>query len=347
MVMEAVDIGILGAEGLVGQELLKILEERRFPAASVRLFDTNRTPGAEFFFSHNRLEVSEASPDGFRNLDVMFFCDGIDSSRRLLSAAVQAGAVVVDDSGAGATDESVPLVVPEANAEAILRHKGVLGNPGSSSIQLVMALAPLHKANPVKRVVVSTYQPVSCSGSAAALKELTAQAKRVLEGRRVCPHMYSHQIAFNVLPEIDVFLDNGYTKEEWRIVQETRRILGDDAIGISATCVRVPVYFGQSQSVNVEFESAITPEEARKILAQAPGVRILDDPSVSFYPQPWAASGLNHVFVGRIRRDPSRLNALSMWIVCDNLRKGAALNAVQIVEEGLRRDWIKSKKRKA
>lgn len=345
--MEAVDIGILGAEGLVGQELLKILEERRFPAASVRLFDTNRTPGAEFFFSHNRLEVSEASPDGFRNLDVMFFCDGIDSSRRLLSAAVQAGAVVVDDSGAGATDESVPLVVPEANAEAILRHKGVLGNPGSSSIQLVMALAPLHKANPVKRVVVSTYQPVSCSGSAAALKELTAQAKRVLEGRRVCPHMYSHQIAFNVLPEIDVFLDNGYTKEEWRIVQETRRILGDDAIGISATCVRVPVYFGQSQSVNVEFESAITPEEARKILAQAPGVRILDDPSVSFYPQPWAASGLNHVFVGRIRRDPSRLNALSMWIVCDNLRKGAALNAVQIVEEGLRRDWIKSKKRKA
>lgn len=347
MVMEAVDIGILGAEGLVGQELLKILEERRFPAASVRLFGTDRTPGAEFFYNHTRLEVVEASPDGFRNVDVMFFCDGIDSSRRLLPAAVQAGSVVVDDSGAMATDESVPLVVPEANVEAILRHKGVLGNPGSSSIQLVMALAPLHRANPVKRVVVSTYQPVSCSGTAAALKELTAQAKRVLEGRRVCPHMYSHQIAFNVLPEIDVFLDNGYTKEEWRIVQETRRIMGDDTIGISATCVRVPVYFGQSQSVNVEFESAIAPEEARRILAQAPGVRILDDPSVSFYPQPWAASGLNHVFVGRIRRDPSRLNALSMWIVCDNLRKGAALNAVQIVEEGLRRDWIKSKKRRA
>ncbi len=345
--MEAVDVGILGAEGLVGQELLKILEERRFPASSVRLFDTDRTPGAEYFFSHQRLAVAEATPDGFRNLDLVFFCDGTDSSRRLLSAAVQAGAVVIDDSGAMSNDTSVPLVVPEANSEAILQHRGVLGNPGSSSIQLAVALFPLHRANPIKRIIVSTYQPVSCSGTAAALKELTAQAKRVLEGRRVCPHMYSHQIAFNVLPEIDVFLDNGYTREEWRIVQETRRILGDETIGITATCVRVPVYFGQSQSVNVEFDSAITPEEARKILAQAPGVRILDDPSVSFYPQPWAVSGLNHVFVGRIRRDSSRLNALSMWIVCDNLRKGAALNAVQIVEEGLRRDWIKSRKRRA
>ncbi len=345
--MDAVDVGILGAEGLVGQELLKILEERRFPASSVRLFDTDRTPGAEFYFSHQRLEVAEATPDGFRNLDVVFFCDGTDSSRRLLPAAVQAGAVVVDDSGAMSNDASVPLVVPEANSETILQHKGVLGNPGSSSIQLVVALSPLHRVNPIKRIVVSTYQPVSCSGTAAALKELTAQAKRVLEGRRVCPHMYSHQIAFNVLPEIDVFLDNGYTREEWRMVQETRRILADETIGIAATCVRVPVYFGQSQAVNVEFDSAITPEEARKILAQAPGVRILDDPSVSFYPQPWAASGLNHVFVGRIRRDSSRLNALSMWIVCDNLRKGAALNAVQIVEEGLRRDWIKSRKRRA
>ncbi len=345
--MDAVDIGILGAEGLVGQELLKILEERRFPVSSVHLFDTDRTPGAEFFFRHRRLEVEEAISDGFRNLDVVFFCDGMDSSRRLLPAAIQAGAVIIDDSGATITDESVPLIVPEANVEDLAQHKGVVGSPGCSTIQLVVALFPLHSVNPIKRIVVSTYQPVSCSGTAAALKELTAQAKRVLEGRRVCPHMYSHQIAFNVLPEIDVFLDNGYTKEEWRIVQETRRILRDDSLGISATCVRVPVYFGQSQAVNVEFDSAISPEEARKILARAPGVRILDDPSVSFYPQPWAVSGLNHVFVGRIRRDTSRSNSLSMWVVCDNLRKGAALNAVQIAEEGLRRDWIKSKKRRA
>ena len=200
--------------------------------------------------------------------------------------------------------------------------------------------------NHIKRIVVSTYEPVSSSGTSRALKELTSQAKRVLEGRRVCPHLYSHQIAFNVLPEIDVFLDNGHTKGEWRLIQETRRILGDDGIGVSATCVRVPVYFGQCQAVNVEFDAAMMPEEARRILAQAPGVRILDDPSVSFYPQPWSASGLNHVFVGRIRRDLSRSKSLSMWIVCDNLRKGAALNAVQIVEEGLKRDWIRSKKRR-
>ena len=345
--MEALEVAIVGAEGLVGQELLKILEERRFPASSVRLFDTDRRPGTEYFFSHQRLEVEEATPDAFRNTDVAFFCDGLDSSRRLLPAAVRAGAVVIDDSGALIADGGVPLVVPEVNSEDIAQHKGVLANPGSSTVQLLVALYPLHVANKIRRIVLSTYQPVSGSGTAAALKELTAQAKRVLEGRRVCPHLYSHQIAFNVLPEIDVFLDNGYTKEEWRIVEETRRILRDETLGVSPTCVRVPVYFGQSQSVNVEFDSAITPEEARRILAQAPGVRILDDPTVSFYPQPWAVSGLNQVFVGRIRRDASRSNSLSMWIVCDNLRKGSGLNAVQIVEEGLRRDWIKSKKRRA
>ncbi len=344
--MDTLDVAIVGAEGLVGQELLKILEERRFPASSVHLYDSDRRAGTEYYFSHQRLEVEEAAPEVFRSVDVAFFCDGLDSSRRLLSPAVQSGAVVVDDSGSMLTDASVPLVVPEVNAEDIALHKGILGNPGSSTIQLMVALYPLHLVNRIRRIVVSTYQPVSASGTAAALKELTAQAKRVLEGRRVCPHIYSHQIAFNVLPEIDVFLDNGYTKEEWRIVEEVHRILRDDSIGVSPTCVRVPVYFGQSQSVNVEFDSAITPEEARKTLAQAPGIRILDDPTVSFYPQPWAASGLNQVFVGRIRRDASRSNALSMWIVCDNLRKGAGLNAVQIVEEGLRRDWIKSRKRR-
>jgi len=340
-----VDIAIVGAEGLVGQELLKILEERRFPVASLRLFDSERSHSSEFFFRHQRLEVQDVRADSFRNVDVAFFCDGADVSRRFIPSAVQSGAIVVDDSGMSVSDQSVPLVVPEVNVDDIARHKGVLGNPGCSSIQLVVALYPLHKMNPIKRIVVSTYESVSSSGTTTALKELTAQAKRVLEGRRVCPHMYSHQIAFNVLPEIDVFLDNGHTKEEWRIVEETRRLLQAGDVGVSATCVRVPVYFGQSQAVNVEFDSAIAPEEARKVLAQAPGVRILDDPSVSFYPQPWPASGLNHVFVGRIRRDTSRSNSLSMWIVCDNLRKGSALNAVQIVEEGLRRNWIKSKKR--
>ncbi len=344
--MDSVDVAIVGAEGLIGQELLKILEERQFPASSVRLFDADRRPGGEYFFRHQRLEVEETSADAFRAVDVAFFCDSPDASRRLLPAAVQSGAVVIDHSGATVSESGVPLVVPEVNADEISLHRGVVGNPSSSTIQLLVALYPLHLVNRIRRIVVSTYQPVSCSGTAAALKELTAQAKRVLEGRRVCPHLYSHQIAFNVLPEIDVFLDNGYTKEEWRIVEETRRILHDESVAVSPTCVRVPVYFGQSQSVNVEFESAITPEEARKALAQAPGVRILDDPTVSFYPQPWAASGLNHVFVGRIRRDASRSNCLSLWIVCDNLRKGSALNAIQIVEEGLRRDWIVPKRRR-
>ncbi|MFW6056299.1 MAG: aspartate-semialdehyde dehydrogenase [Chloroflexota bacterium] len=344
--MEPLSVAIVGADGLVGQELLKILEERRFPARTVRLFDSDRATSSQYFFSHQRLEMEVATNDSFREIDIAFFLDGADATRKLLPPALQAGAIVVDDSGITASDSNVPIVVPEVNAEDIASHKGILGSPGCGTIQLALALYPLHKANPLKRVVVSTYQPVSSSGTASALKELTSQAKRVLEGRRVCPHMYSHQIAFNVLPEIDVFLDNGYTKEEWRVMEETRRVFKAEDLGVTATSVRVPVYFGQSQAVTAEFDSAITLDEARRILAQAPGVRILDDPSVSFYPQPWAASGLNHVFVGRLRRDISRSNALSMWIVCDNLRKGSALNAVQIIEEGLRHGWIKSRKRR-
>jgi aspartate-semialdehyde dehydrogenase len=242
-------------------------------------------------------------------------------------------------------DPAVPLVVPEVNEEDIERHKGIIASPSGAAIQLAVALYPLHKVTPIKRVVISTYHAVS-DGSTAALKELTAQAKLVLDGRRVCPHVYSHQIAFNVLPEIDVFLDNGYTREERRIGEETRRIMHARDMAVSATCVRVPVYFGHSQAVNVEFAVSMTPEEARKILAQAPGVRILDDPSVSFYPQPWAASGSNHVFVGRIRKDVSHPNGLVMWVVADNLRKGAALNAVQIGEQGMQRGVIKPGKRR-
>jgi aspartate-semialdehyde dehydrogenase len=218
-------------------------------------------------------------------------------------------------------------------------HKGIIASPKCSTIQMVVALHPLHKVNPVKRIVISTYESVSSSGS-AALKEMTNQARLVLEGRRICPHVYSHQIAFNVLPEIGVFLDNGYTREEQRIAEQARRIWHSDDMAISATCVRVPVWFGHSEAVNVEFSSPITPEEAKKILARAAGVRVLDDPTVSFYPQPWAASGSDHVFVGRIRRDVSHPNGLVMWIVADNVRKGAALNVVQIAEEGIERGWI-------
>jgi aspartate-semialdehyde dehydrogenase len=296
----------------------------------------------KLLFNHQRIEVREAKTEAFRDVDIAFFSAGADISRRLAPLAAEAGAVVVDNSSAFRMNPAVPLVVPEVNAGDIEWHKGIIASPKCSTIQMVVALHPLHKVNPIKRIVVSTYESVSSSGS-AALKEVTNQARLVLEGRRICPHVYSHQIAFNVLPEIGVFLNNGYTREEQRMVEETRKILHTEDIAISATCVRVPVWFGHSEAVNIEFSSPITPEEARKILAQAPGVRVLDDPTVSFYPQPWAASGSDNVFVGRIRKDISHSNGLVMWIVADNLRKGAALNAVQIAEEGIARGWISLK----
>jgi len=341
--MEGFNIAIVGATGMVGQEFIKVLEQRDFPVASTQLLTSDHSSGVKLFFNHQRIEVAEAKPEAFRDVDIALFSAGADISRRLAPLAAEAGAVVIDNSTTFRMDPAVPLVVPEVNPEDIEWHKGIIANPSCSTIQMVVAIYPLHKVNPIKRIVVSTYQSVSSNG-ADAMRELTNQAQLVLEGRRICPHVYSHQIAFNVLPEIDVFWDNGYTKEEQRMVEETRKILHAEDIAISATCVRVPVYFGHSAAVNVEFSSPITPEEARRILAQAPGVRVLDDPSVSFYPQPWAASGSDHVFVGRIRKDISHSKGLVMWIVADNLRKGAALNAVQIAEEGIKRGWISTKR---
>ena len=340
--MEEFNIAIVGATDIIGQEIIKVLEQRKFPVASIQLLTPEYSSGVKLLFNHQRIEVREAKTEAFRDVDIAFFSAGADISRRLAPLAAEAGAVVVDNSSAFRMNPAVPLVVPEVNAGDIEWHKGIIASPKCSTIQMVVALHPLHRINPIKRIVVSTYESVSSSGS-AALKEVTNQARLVLEGRRICPHVYSHQIAFNVLPEIGVFLDNGYTREEQRMVEETRKILHTEDIAISATCVRVPVWFGHSEAVNIEFSSPITPEEARRILAQAPGVRVLDDPTVSFYPQPWAASGSDNVFVGRIRKDISHPNGLVMWIVADNLRKGAALNAVQIAEEGIERGWISLK----
>jgi aspartate-semialdehyde dehydrogenase len=340
--MEEFNIAIVGATDIIGQEIIKVLEQRKFPVASIQLLTPEYSSGVKLLFNHQRIEVREAKTEAFRDVDIAFFSAGADISRRLAPLAAEAGAVVVDNSSAFRMNPAVPLVVPEVNAGDIEWHKGIIASPKCSTIQMVVVLHPLHRINPIKRIVVSTYESVSSSGS-AALKEVTNQARLVLEGRRICPHVYSHQIAFNVLPEIGVFLDNGYTREEQRMVEETRKILHTEDIAISATCVRVPVWFGHSEAVNIEFSSPITPEEARKILAQAPGVRVLDDPTVSFYPQPWAASGSDNVFVGRIRKDISHSNGLVMWIVADNLRKGAALNAVQIAEEGIARGWISLK----
>ncbi|MFU8796286.1 MAG: aspartate-semialdehyde dehydrogenase [Dehalococcoidia bacterium] len=338
--MEGFNIAIVGSAGIAEQEFIRALEQRGLPIASVQMLTPDTASDVKLFFNHHRIEIKEARPEAFRDVDVAFFSAGTSVSRRLAPSAAEAGAVVIDNSPAFRMDPSVPLVVPEVNPEDIGRHKGIIASPSCSTIQTVVALHPLHEVNPIRRIVVSTYQSVSSSG-AAALQELTNQSRLVLEGRRICPHVYSHQIAFNVLPEIDVFLDSGYTREEQRILEETRKILHTEDIAVSATCVRVPVYFGHSEAVNVEFTSPITADEARRILAHAPGVRVLDDPSVSFYPQPWAASGSEHVFVGRIRKDVSHPNGLVMWIVADNLRKGTALNAVQIAEEGVARGWIR------
>jgi aspartate-semialdehyde dehydrogenase len=340
--MEGFNIAVVGATDIVGQEIIKVLEQRKFPVASIRLLATEYSSGMKILFNHSRIEVREARPEAFRDVDIAFFSTDADISKRLSPLAVEAGAVVIDNSSAFRMNPTVPLVVPEVNPGDIEWHKGIIASPSCAAIQMVVALYPLHKTNPIKRIVVSTYESVSSSGG-AALREVTNQARLVLEGRRICPHVYSHQIAFNVLPEIGVFLDNGYTKAEQQMIEETRKTLHAEDIAISATCVRVPIYFGHSEAVNVEFSSPITHEEARKILAQAPGVRVLDDPTVSFYPQPWAASGSDHVFVGRIRRDISHLDGLVMWIVADNVRKGGALNVVQIAEEGIGRGWLSLK----
>jgi len=291
------------------------------------------------FVNHQELEVKETVPESFEGIDIALFSAGAETSRYFSPIAAQSGAVVIDNSSAFRMTPTVPLVVPEVNPEDIKWHKGIIANPNCSTIQMVVALYPLHKVNPIKRIVVDTYQAVSGTGL-AAVEELTTQAKQVLEGQTTIPHVYPHQIAFNILPEIDVFLDNGYTKEEWKMVEETRKIMHAEDIAISATCVRVPVFVGHSEAIHAQFSQPMSPEEARRILAQAPGVKVLDDPAISLYPQPWSAAGTDEVFVGRIRKDASHSNGLVLWVVADNLRKGAALNAVQIAEEMITREWI-------
>jgi len=337
--MKGYRVAIVGATGLVGQEFIKVLEQRDFPIDSIQLLASDRSSGKKLFVTHQEIEVKETVPESFKGIDIALFSAGTEISRYFSPIAAQSGAVVIDNSAAFRMEPAVPLVVPEVNPEDIKWHKGIIANPNCSTIQMVVALYPLHKVNPIKRIIVDTYQAVSGTGS-PAVDELTAQTRQVLDGQNAIPHVYPHQIAFNVLPEIDVFLDNDYTKEEWKMVEETRKIMHADNIAISATCVRVPVFTGHGEAVNIEFSHPMSPEEAKYILAQAPGVKVLDDPTVSLYPQPWSAAGTDEVFIGRIRRDASHPNGLIMWVVADNLRKGAALNAIQIAEEMIKREWI-------
>ena len=337
--MKGYKVAIVGATGLVGQEFIKILEQRDFPMDSIRLLASDRSAGKKLFVTHREIEVEETVPESFKDIDIALFSAGAEISRYFSPIAAESGAVVIDNSSAFRMERNVPLVVPEVNPEDIKRHNGIIANPNCSTIQMVVALYPLHKVNPIKRIIVDTYQSVSGTGS-AAVEELTAQAKQVLDGQTTIPHVYPHQIAFNVLPEIDVFLDNSYTKEEWKMVEETRKIMHAPDIAISATCVRVPVFTGHGEAIHVEFSQPMSTDKARRILAQAPGVKVLDDPLVSLYPHPWSAADTDEVFVGRIRQDVSQPNSLVMWVVADNLRKGAALNTIQIAEEMIKREWV-------
>jgi aspartate-semialdehyde dehydrogenase len=334
-------VAIVGATGLVGQEFSKILLQRHFPMSSLHLMASDRSAGRKIPVGDKETEVEETTPDSFEDIDIALFSTGAEQSKHFAPIAARSGAVVIDNSSAWRMDKGVPLVVPEVNPGDIRHHKGIIANPNCSTIQMVVALYPLHKVNPIKRVIADTYQSVSGVGGIGALEELRMQVKQVLEGEVTTPHVFPHQIAFNVLPEIDVFRDDGYTREERKMLEETRKIMHAPDIAISATCVRVPVLIGHAVAVHIEFAHSMAVDDAQRILSRAPGIKILDDTSISLYPQPWSAAGTDEVFVGRIRKDISHGNGLAMWICADNLRKGAALNAIQIAEEMIKRDWVK------
>ncbi|MFC1955363.1 aspartate-semialdehyde dehydrogenase [Chloroflexota bacterium] len=340
--MKDYNVAIVGATGVVGREFIKVLLQRSFPMNSIRLLASDRSAGKRLLVAGKELEVEETTPGSFKGMDIALFSAGAEISRHFSPIAAQNGAVVIDNSSAFRMESNVPLVIPEVNPGDIEQHKGIIANPNCSTIQMVVALYPLHRVNPINRIIVDTYQAVSGTG-AAAIEELTTQSRQVLDGKPVIPHVYPHQIAFNMLPEIDVFLDDGYTKEERKMVEETRKIMHAADIAISATCVRVPVIAGHSEAIHIEFSKPMPPDDASRILAQAPGVKILDDTAISLYPQPWSAAGTDEVFVGRIRQDASHPNGLAIWVVADNLRKGAALNAVQIAETMIQREWVNPK----
>jgi len=264
-------VAIVGAAGLVGQEFIRVLEQRHFPMSSISLFEADRFAGKKIFVAHREVRVEETTPESFKGIDIALFSAGGEVSRYFSPIAAASGALAIDNSSAFRLEPAVPLVVPEVNPEDIKWHRGIIANPNCSTIQMVVALSPLHRANPIKRIVVDTYQAVSGTGT-AAVDELNSQARQILDGQAAIPHVYPHQIAFNILPEIDVFLDNGYTREEWKLVEETRKIMHASDMAISATCVRVPVFTGHSEAIHIEFSQPISPDEARDILNEAPGL---------------------------------------------------------------------------
>ena len=327
------NVAVAGATGAVGNQMLSCLEERDFPINNLKLLATSRSAGRKLRFKSEEFPVEELTETSFKGVDIGIFSAGGATSEKYAPFAAKDGCVVVDNSAAWRMDPDVPLVVPEVNPHAVANYsnKGIIANPNCSTIQMVVALAPIHRKVGIKRIVVSTYQAVSGTGK-KAIDELYSQTKAILNFLEPEKKVYPHRIAFNCLPQIDVFLDNGYTKEEMKMVGETQKILEDDSIGVTATTVRVPVFFSHSESVNIETREPISPDEVLALLENAPGVTVVDDPSKSLYPMAIDAAGRDETFVGRIRADESIANGINMWVVSDNIRKGAATNAVQIAE---------------
>jgi len=324
-------VAVVGATGAVGAEMIEVLEERKFPVTRLVPLASTRSAGGTVTFEGNEVPIEVLTKDSFVGVDIALFSAGADLSREFAPIAVKAGAVVIDNSAAWRMTPEVPLVVPEVNAHDIQRHKGIIANPNCSTIQMVVALKPLHDEARIKRIVVTTFQSVSGTGK-DAMDELMAECQDLLSFKSASPKVYPYQIAFNCLPQIDDFLPSGYTKEEMKMVHETRKIMGDQSIHVTATTVRVPVYVGHSEAVNIETERKLSANEARAILSTAPGVLLYDDPAHKIYPMPLEVAGKDEVYVGRVREDESIANGLNLWVVADNLRKGAALNAVQIAE---------------
>lgn len=338
--MNGYTVAILGATGMVGQEMLKTLLERKFPVSKLKLLASSRTAGTAVTCMGQTFEVELATPEAFEGVDLVLASAGGSVSRQFAPEAVKRGAVVVDNTSEFRMDPTVPLVIPEINAHALRDHPGIIANPNCSTAILLMALSPLRDLAPIARVVVSSYQSVSGAGK-EAVDELREQTKASLEGRRHAPEALNKPIAFNLIPHIDAFLDSGYTKEEMKFTNETRKIFAAPDMRISGTCVRVPVEVGHAMSVNVEFDRPVELDQVRQAIAGAPGVRLMDDPATHAYPQPTDAVGLDDVLVGRIRGDVSHPCALNMWVVGDNLRRGAALNAVLIAESLVEQDLLR------
>lgn len=324
--MKLHDVAVVGATGLVGRTMVQVLKERKFPVNRLVLLASERSVGKELDFNGTAVPVQALTPDKFRNIEFALFSAGATVSKEYAPLAAKSGAVVIDNSSAFRMDDDVPLVVPEVNRRQAFKHKGIIANPNCSTIQLVVVLKPLHDRFKIKRVVVSTYQAVSGAG-----QQGVDQLREELANRVPATMKFQHRIAFNALPHIDIFFDDGYSKEEHKMINETSKIMGE-RIKLTATCVRVPALGGHGESVNIEFEKKSSVDEIREVLRNAPGVVVQDEPKSGIYPMPITAEGKDEVFVGRIRKDESVPNGVNLWIVADNVRKGAATNAVQIAE---------------